>query len=494
MGGAARALGTQENAMRFQSCSRTSPLPRIPHPNRAPLAWFSGGIVLALLLGWSSPAAAIPAFARKYGTSCLTCHTVYPKLTPFGEAFRRDGFRFPGADSDFVKQDPVPLGQEAYKDVFPAMAWPGTVAASAPVALGFNGQAVIHPSKTSGAAVADNGARFSLDNLITEAHLWAGGSFDDKTTFFGEVTFSADGVEIEHARVQFNDIVGPKHAVNLSVGKQFASLSSFGPHSSYVADALIPPLFVSGLYGSTDPSWNVTGKFNSIELTSIIRGRFNMAVGIAAGANPGVALSNNVYAHAGYKLGGMRLDGEGAAGPANPMKPWAERSLTLDVFAYHAESTFGMANGATPPVAVGLDDKIWSYGAGLRAQLDSLELDAGIYQERHSQVLADGSGVHALSQYEELSYVVFPWMVPAVRVELSQLQPSGGASIHDLRIIPGIAFLVRPNLKLSLIGLIEQANGMPKAGWDNAGGAATPAAGTSKKEIESIVAGIAFAF
>jgi hypothetical protein len=35
---------------------------------------------------------------------------------------------------------------------------------------------------------------------------------------------------------------------------------------------------------------------------------------------------------------------------------------------------------------------------------------------------------------------------------------------------------------------------MPKAGWDNAGGAATPAAGTSKKEIESIVAGIAFAF
>ena len=27
---------------------------------------------------------AIPAFARKYGTSCLTCHSVYPRLTPFG--------------------------------------------------------------------------------------------------------------------------------------------------------------------------------------------------------------------------------------------------------------------------------------------------------------------------------------------------------------------------------------------------------------------------
>jgi len=27
--------------------------------------------------------------------SCQTCHLVYPKLTPFGEAFRRNGYRFP---------------------------------------------------------------------------------------------------------------------------------------------------------------------------------------------------------------------------------------------------------------------------------------------------------------------------------------------------------------------------------------------------------------
>jgi hypothetical protein len=480
--------------MRIQTVPQFLASTRAPLRRRSTLGWIAGGIALALVLGWSSPVAAIPAFARKYGTSCLTCHTVYPKLTPFGEAFRRNGFRFPGTDSDYVKQDPVPLGQEAYKDVFPAMAWPGTVASSAPIAVGFNGQAVAHPSKTSGAAVADNGARFSLDNLMSEAHLWAGGSFDDKTTFFGEVTFSADGVEIEHARVQFNDLVGPKHLLNLSIGKQFASLSSFGPHSSYVADALIPPLSVSGLYGSADPSWTLADKYNSIELTSIINGRFNMALGIAAGANPGVALSNNVYVHAGYKLGGMRLDGEGAVGPANPMKPWAERSLTLDVFAYHAESTFGISDGATPPTTVPIDDKIWSFGAGLRAQWDSLELDAGVYQERHNHILATGTGVHALSQYEELSYVVFPWMVPAVRIEVSQLQPSGGGSIHDLRIMPGIAFLVRPNLRLAIIGLIEQANGAPDAGWGNAGGFATPTPGTSTKEIESIVASFSFAF
>ena len=131
------------------------PLPLIHTSLRFPRAvgWIAGCVVLAVLLAWSPPAAAVPGFARKYGTSCLTCHTIYPKLTPFGEAFRRNGFRFPGSDSDFVKQDPVPLGQEAYKQMFPAVAWPGTVPSSVPIALGFNGQAVVHPDKTSGAAV-----------------------------------------------------------------------------------------------------------------------------------------------------------------------------------------------------------------------------------------------------------------------------------------------------------------------------------------------------
>ena len=54
-------------------------------------------VLSAVVLTAASPAQAIPAFARKYGTSCLTCHTVYPKLTPFGEAFRRNGYGTAGS-------------------------------------------------------------------------------------------------------------------------------------------------------------------------------------------------------------------------------------------------------------------------------------------------------------------------------------------------------------------------------------------------------------
>ena len=100
---------------------------------------------LVTMLALAGPARAIPAFARKYATSCLTCHTVFPKLSPFGEAFRRNGFRFPGVDSDKIKAELVPLGQEAARKSFPNTVWPASIPAAVPLSIGANGQAfVIH--------------------------------------------------------------------------------------------------------------------------------------------------------------------------------------------------------------------------------------------------------------------------------------------------------------------------------------------------------------
>jgi len=75
---------------------------------------------IALLQLMPGNAYAIPAFARKYKTSCATCHNGFPKLNAFGESFRRNGYQFPGGtDAEFVKEDPIPLGSEGYKKAFP---------------------------------------------------------------------------------------------------------------------------------------------------------------------------------------------------------------------------------------------------------------------------------------------------------------------------------------------------------------------------------------
>lgn len=57
------------------------------------------------------PAAnAIPAFARKYGVPCNTCHVPgFPKLNDFGNQFRDQGYQF-GADVDLPTHENITMG------------------------------------------------------------------------------------------------------------------------------------------------------------------------------------------------------------------------------------------------------------------------------------------------------------------------------------------------------------------------------------------------
>ena len=220
----------------------------MPGSNASLARWV---LAVATILS-AAPAAAIPAFARKYETSCLTCHSVYPRLTPFGEAFRRNGYRFPGVDGDFVKQSTIALGQEANKKTFPRTVWPASLPGSVPLAFGVNGQATWYPSSTASVPRANRGTSLTLDDIISEGHLWAGGAIDDTVTFWAELTFGTDGsLDVEHAQGLFNDLLGPRHAVNLVVGRGFPTLTSFGPHSTYLGDARMTTVPVTGLYGLT---------------------------------------------------------------------------------------------------------------------------------------------------------------------------------------------------------------------------------------------------
>src|SRR6201998_1256191 len=57
------------------------------------------GAVLGIFLTTVSPASALPAFARKYGMPCSSCHEAWPKLSPFGQQFKDNGYQM-GNDRD----------------------------------------------------------------------------------------------------------------------------------------------------------------------------------------------------------------------------------------------------------------------------------------------------------------------------------------------------------------------------------------------------------
>ena len=53
-------------------------------------------MVLVFLGLLPKAAFAIPAFGRKYGKPCQTCHVAIPKLNDFGERVRVNGYQLPG--------------------------------------------------------------------------------------------------------------------------------------------------------------------------------------------------------------------------------------------------------------------------------------------------------------------------------------------------------------------------------------------------------------
>jgi hypothetical protein len=72
-------------------------------------------LVIGLIVLMPQPGNAIPAFARKYGVKCYTCHTVPPALNKNGYMFKRLGYRMPPDEMDGSK--PAPKIDRLDKDI-----------------------------------------------------------------------------------------------------------------------------------------------------------------------------------------------------------------------------------------------------------------------------------------------------------------------------------------------------------------------------------------
>jgi hypothetical protein len=95
-------------------------------------------VSVLVVLSFSPTAGAIPAFSRRYGTSCTTCHSDFPKLNDFGKAFKDAGFKFPKDDESFLKQPPVLLGAPAQAELWPHTVYPGSIPGGLPIGLRYN--------------------------------------------------------------------------------------------------------------------------------------------------------------------------------------------------------------------------------------------------------------------------------------------------------------------------------------------------------------------
>src|SRR5215831_3042709 len=196
--------------------------------NTSIIAGLTGGVIVFLVMLASVPkTSAIPAFSRKYQTSCTTCHNNYPELNDFGEAFKKNGFKFPKDDETFVKEPPVLLGSKAQKEAFPGAVYPGEIPGNIPIAFRYEGNFTLNRKQPPG-VVAQNGFAPRTDLFAPNTFtILAVGSFGQNFSFWIDDDISVDAANgnggMGDGWLKYSDLghgLGlPKNSLNVRFGQ-----------------------------------------------------------------------------------------------------------------------------------------------------------------------------------------------------------------------------------------------------------------------------------
>ena len=432
--------------------------------------------VVLVILGSFRPASAVPVFARKYQTSCQTCHIVFPKLNAFGEAFRLNGYRMPAETEEQVKETPVSLGSEAYKKMWPSMVFPSTIPSHVPIAINIK-MADVYASAVDGAdrSITRNDFQFPQ-----EVNLFAAGTLGDKFGFLGELTFeNGGGVGIEHAQFTANSLGGPEHAVNVKVGL-FAPEIDDGFQEMWLMtnngiDTMFGynPIGIQGGTGLAEEGGGISlpGNVQAIEFYGVAWHRFFYTVGITNGLGP-VAIgtendphstgsdphsSKDWYARFDYKFGGMGLDGD-TTGKNLPAENWRENSVRVGILGYQGNGSgvsFAVDDPLGGPTPFGVEDRRYNrVGAYVSWFWRDLNVFGAYVYGKDELTVTDPTLVESRikptynSWFVQADYVIRPPFQVSLRYEA--LSPSDPTAPAIQLGNANFTYLMRANIKLML--------------------------------------------
>lgn len=412
---------------------------------------------------------ALPAFARKYQTSCQTCHIGFPKLNAHGESFRLNGYRMPAEMEEEIKMKPVSLGADAYKKMWPRAIYPSDLPGQVPLAVNVKMASVTSSSvDESGRQLIQNDFQFPQ-----EANLFAAGTLGEHISFLSEITWGENGdgsteTEVEHAHVQFGSFLKAEHLLNVKVGK-FAPDFADGFQEMWLStDNGVDTLFAYNPVGPNGGSELADGgggvslpaSVKGIELYGVGAHRFFYTAGIANGM--GVANGNtghgsatkDFYARADYKFGGMGLDGD-STGVTLPAENWRERSLRVGVLGYH-----GTGKGTDFPFTddtgadVNIQDRSFTR-TGLYASwfFDDLNVFGVVLNGRdhldtfnaEDATLASSASYRYHTWFVQSDYVFLPPLQGSLRYE--NLSPGDRSASHIKALNASLAYFIYANVK-----------------------------------------------
>jgi hypothetical protein len=446
-------------------------------------------VVLWAVLAWAPKSSAIPAFSRKYQTSCTTCHNDYPQLNDFGEAFKKNGFKFPKDDETFVKEPPVLLGAKAQKEAFPQAVYPGELPGFLPIAFRYEGNFALNRKQPPG-VLAQPGATFTPRTDLFAPNTFtiiSAGSFGQNLSFWVDDDISVDALNANGTMgdgwLKYSDLghgIGlPKNAFNVRFGQfeldlpftQARTIYLF-PYDIYFETAVGPPGTTTNnplIFGSPQRGIEFGGTPNN--------GNFDWSVAVINGSNAGNAVrsSKDVYVRLSQRFN-LERDPESrhAIQAAGPTGPRDHTSIRFGFYYYHGNNQQNQTGTTFPGISTTVGDPFYRVGGDLRFKYRHLELfGLGMYGHDDNQLFTQGppatiaptSPVTFAGGFAGANYWFYPWVIGtfvynAVNSHDDFINGSP-ASEHQTRnsFSPGFQILARANIKI--VGAYQYTFGRP---------------------------------
>lgn len=367
----------------------------------------------------------IPAFSRKYKTSCITCHYAIPKLNAFGKAFFNNGYRWPGGDENFIKEPPVNLGAEANKKAFPDAVWPADIPGTAPISVFASGSINYNAAK-------EVKWRFEIPQAV---NILYGGTIGENFSFFGsariedkenntEISFPV-ALQYDYSpelHIRAGDVRSDPTSRHLRLTHNNYNIANFESRNGWS--------FSDDQFGL-----EVWGALNGFQNRGGLTYRFGVVNGKGlTDNNP----QKDFYGKITYKFGGFSEIGvsKGVKKRKNSVF-YIDNSLTIGGFFYKGTATKDSVK----------DENITVLGGNLDLWFSRFILNSTV-MAMNSELSDTTNKRRSVAYYIQGNGVIFPWLIGILRYEWEDKDIDNEYVKPVKAIISSINVLPRANIKL----------------------------------------------
>jgi hypothetical protein len=386
-------------------------------------------LVVVLPFVCTRKAQAIPAFTRQYKTECSTCHTIYPELNEYGQAFLKNGYAYT-VKQEGGKGGTSAIGGDAGQGKSNEALMLSGIPEWLPLSLTANQNIVYNEHAPDG----DNWD-FSSRDLV----LQAGGAFRDLAGFYMTYNLfahAANSSQNDDAKLDELFMVW-RHLfhtpVNIKFGKFEPKLSLWKK-----SDKIIVTSFAGSAYKVGNSPFSMETSQDALEANCVIANRLFLAAGVVdrKGQN-----NKDGYGHVAVKFGGADFLGNEPEIDFESNSIWDYLALTL--------AAYGYAGHDADPTGSSLRNNFYRVGGDMDLLYKRLRVRfSGVTgRDTNPDFIDAGSAKRSLVLASEAEYL-FGSPVNVAGVFRYEYQDNGSGVIH--RYIPAVAFTPLQNIKLLL--------------------------------------------